>query len=57
MKQFDNKERTLLVQINIEIEEVVFEFLNMSTTKIAQAILTPWLELKITAQEIKTYTI
>ena len=41
MKQFDNKVRALLVQINIEIEEVVSKFLNMSTTKIAQAILSP----------------
>ena len=33
--QFDNKERTFLVQINIEIEEVVSKFLNISTTKIS----------------------
>ena len=41
MKQFDNKERILLVQI-IEIEGVVSKFLYKSTPKITQAILTPW---------------
>ena len=46
MKQIDNKERTLLIQINIKIEEVVSQFPNMSTTKIAQAILTPWTDLE-----------
>ena len=41
MKQFDNEEKTLLVQINIEIEEVVPKFPNMSTIKKAQAIFNP----------------
>ena len=45
MKQFDNKE-TIMFQINIEIEEVASNFPNRSTTKMAQAILTPWTELE-----------